>query len=469
MTLAAEFDSLEAMERAMPGRPSRRQILAAAAGAAALSARLARAQGVSQPDIAIVGAGAAGLAAARRLAARGASFVLLEASGRIGGRAYTDVKSLPFTWDRGAASLSGTGNPFLAESLVAGDAIFDSAKTGTRWLCEGPTRLDDGADKALDAATDAIDGAIWRVAEAGNDVSAANAVTRELGSERDAWRATAELLTAATREGAELSQFSALDWYRRERIMPGVLPAPGAGALIARFGQGIAAVLDCPVRTIAWGGSGVVLETAQGIAGARAAIVTASIGALKYGGIKFAPALPAALQSGLDGMEMGALLRVALAIDPAKAGAAWAALPPTCEALQRARGEEGGVFLLKPWGQNGAVFTCGGAFARKLSLERTADIIAAARDALGSMLGSDTGAAVAKGAVTGWIGDPLQMGAFAYAKPGKAKARAALSEPVGERLWFAGEALAGKRAQSLDGARASGEAAAEAAADALGL
>lgn len=466
MTFPSELGSLAAMERENPGRLNRRQVLAAAAGALPL-ARLARAQSASQPDVAIVGAGATGLAAARRLAARGVTFVVLEASPRIGGRAYTDIKSLPFAWDRGADWLSGFANPFLTEAAVAGATIFDPASSGTRWLFEGATRLDHGADKALDAATQAIDGAIWRVAEAGKDVSAAAAVSQELGSDRDAWRGTAEVLTGATREGAELSAFSARDWYTRERAMPGLQVAPGAGALVAKFGEGIAAVTDCPVRTIAHSANGVVLETAKGIASAKAAVVTVSIGVLKSGAIKFAPALSGTMRDALDGMEMGSLLRIALAIDPAKAGAAWRDVPPFCQALSRARGLDAGVFRLKPWGQDGVVFTCGGTYARKLSLEKPADIVAVAREALADMLGSDLAKAAGKGAVTGWIGDPFQLGSFAYAKPGKAKARAALAQAIGDRLWLAGEALAGKRAQSLDGARLSGEAVADAVADAL--
>jgi monoamine oxidase len=53
-------------------------------------------------------------------------------------------------------------------------------------------------------------------------------------------------------------------------------------------------------------------------------------------------------------------------------------------------------------------------------------------------------------------------------RPGRAAARIALAEPVGERIWFAGEALAGGLIQTAGGARLSGEAVATAVDRALG-
>ena len=64
--------------------------------------------------------------------------------------------------------------------------------------------------------------------------------------------------------------------------------------------------------------------------------------------------------------------------------------------------------------------------------------------------------------MTNWGGERLTRGAYAAARPGKAAARHVLAEPVGERIWFAGEALAGPLAQTCGGARLSGEAVARA-------
>ena len=53
------------------------------------------------PDIVVIGAGAAGVGAGLALASAGASFIILEAKDRIGGRAYSDTSSLGHLWDHG--------------------------------------------------------------------------------------------------------------------------------------------------------------------------------------------------------------------------------------------------------------------------------------------------------------------------------------------------------------------------------
>ena len=53
----------------------------------------------SAPDVVVVGAGAAGIAAARELRSRGFSVLIVEASGRIGGRAFTESDTFGFPFD----------------------------------------------------------------------------------------------------------------------------------------------------------------------------------------------------------------------------------------------------------------------------------------------------------------------------------------------------------------------------------
>lgn len=52
-------------------------------------------------DVLIVGAGAAGIAAARRVAASGQTFAILEASDRKGGRCLTDMSTFGLPYDQG--------------------------------------------------------------------------------------------------------------------------------------------------------------------------------------------------------------------------------------------------------------------------------------------------------------------------------------------------------------------------------
>ena len=84
-------------------RPSRRDVLAGLGGASlsALLPRLSFAQSLpANPDVVVIGAGGAGLSAARTLLKAGKSVVILEAMNRVGGRAYTESETfgVPFDW-----------------------------------------------------------------------------------------------------------------------------------------------------------------------------------------------------------------------------------------------------------------------------------------------------------------------------------------------------------------------------------
>ncbi|WP_292118169.1 FAD-dependent oxidoreductase [Mesorhizobium sp.] len=80
-------------------------------------------------DVVIIGAGSAGLAAARSLRTAGLSFTLLEAMNLIGGRAWTSDRHFGVPFDIGCAWLHAAGrNPYFGEAQAAG------------WRCRRPAR-----------------------------------------------------------------------------------------------------------------------------------------------------------------------------------------------------------------------------------------------------------------------------------------------------------------------------------------
>lgn len=95
-------------------------------------------------QVVIIGAGAAGLTAARELDAAGIGVTILEARDRIGGRILTvrDAHT-PSPIELGAEFIHGTAEPL--QSVIAAAALRVAAVDGTRWDATGRTlrRLDD--------------------------------------------------------------------------------------------------------------------------------------------------------------------------------------------------------------------------------------------------------------------------------------------------------------------------------------
>lgn len=94
-------------------------------------------------DIAVIGAGAAGLAATRTLIGRGLSAMRIEARNRIGGRAWTDSETFGVPFDRGCAWLhSGDINPWRPIAADLGFTVIEQkqmrqSRVGDRRLGEG--------------------------------------------------------------------------------------------------------------------------------------------------------------------------------------------------------------------------------------------------------------------------------------------------------------------------------------------
>ncbi len=382
---------------------------------------------MSETDIAVVGAGVAGLSAAAAIHAAGLRCELLEATARIGGRAYTDMLAgTPF--DHGASWLHAAArNPLTAVARSHGERLIDSDAGWT-------SRMSDAEAFAYDAAEESFAN---RLAAAGPDSSVAAVVDALAG---DPWIATVEAFEATLIAAADSRDLSARD-CRANGLEAGNLNiAGGLGAFVARrLAQ--PARLATPVRRIAWGGRGVALETPSGTLRARACIVTVSTGVLRAGGIAFAPELPDGHRAALDGLPMGLLTKVALAA----AGPDRLGLPEQCSVTQRLRERHAPwmSFIAWPTGDAQVIGFVGGSTAWALAREGPAATEAFARQRWADAMGHAAGSMLAAAVVTGWATDPAYLGAYAYARPGHADARAALREGLaGGRLSFAGEAVA---------------------------
>ncbi|MGT2487715.1 FAD-dependent oxidoreductase [Methylobacterium oryzae CBMB20] len=232
---------------------------------------------------------------------------------------------------------------------------------------------------------------------------------------------------------------------------------------MARHFADLPVSLGCPVRAIDWSGREVRVETARGTIAAAAAVVTVPVGVLRAGAVAFTPDLPDAARTALDGLSMGAYTKIGLRLDPARLDAA-----ALGDAVSAATAGPTIYFEMQPFGRSLAVANLGGDLARDLCRAGEAAAVALATERLVAILGGEARSAVQAGRLAGWWTDPHARGSYSIVAPGHAEARERLREPVGGRVFFAGEALAGGGAMTVGGATLDGERAARAVLKALG-
>ena len=405
------------------------------------------------PDVLVVGAGAAGLTAARVLTAQGVSVIVLEARDRIGGRAFTD-NSLGVTWDRGCSWLhSSNVNPWMTYARQNGFELVQD--TIARHVYDGARRMPESETAGLRAVTARMERELARAGRGGLDIPAEAAFTQETLA--DPWYAMAmDELTAW--EGVEPSNFSALDsWQYDEDGVDFVIPR-GLGTLLAHYAKGVEVSLENPVTRIRWGGRGVAADTAKGLVTARVAVVALPSAVVAEGTAVFTPHLPAAVLQAHHDLPLGILDKIALRfkknVFPSE----------NSEVLRMKRDDGGGLrYLTRHERSNVCIAFASGRLARGLEGAGEAAAIGHAVDELTAMLGGDVRKQFDEGIATAWAADPWSRGAYSHCVPGRYGARATLTRPVGGRIVFAGEHTEESAYGTLHGAHLSGiRAAAEA-------
>jgi monoamine oxidase len=406
-------------------------------------------------DLVIVGAGAAGLGAARRAGELGLTYVVCEAMDRIGGRAHTDSTTFGTPWDRGCHWLhSGSVNPFARladqygfhyETHQPHRRSFD----GSRWL------TDDEAAAVEQHVYGDLWGAIEKTGKAGKDVSAADVVDMQ-----DPWIAV--LRTGLAGEwSVDIPQVSTGDDVAYRDTHENWPVQEGYGALVARHADGIPVELNTAVTKISWDGPGVVVETSAGTIEAKAVVITVSTKVIQDDVIKFAPALPDVKREAYGAITLGNANKVSFKIDKELLGechnTAWIRVTP----------DQGMWFQLRAFDRDMANGYIAGALGEAVENEGEAAMIACGREALKSGFGSDILKAIQVEACTMWQHEPWIRGAYGAAQPGKAHLRRELATPVEDCLYFAGEATSVDFFSTCHGAHLTGIAAVEAAAVAI--
>jgi len=418
----------------------------------------------SEVDVVIVGAGAAGLSAAKELGRRGLSHAVVEASHRIGGRAYSE-EIAPGAWfDLGCSFLHhGAGNPFVPVAEALGVEL-NHARAETlshiRGVRDGrPLTGEDAArfERYFDACDEAIAASVAR----GED----RAVSEFADMESEFFLPYANLM--ATMNSVDIDETSAADYAGFKDDDPSLrrdIPVPGGfGSLVAAWGADVDVALNCRVERIDWSGPGAAVETARGVLRGRAALVTVSTGILAAGDILFDPVLPDWKAEAYRGLPTGAMNKIALHFDSDIFG-------PDGRGFHTTWRDAGDVGLLEADvnGNNIAILYVGGrqgAWLEKQGQQACRDF---ALDRVAEVFGSGIRKHAGRSIATAWSTEPWTRGSYSCALPGQAHQRRELARPVDGRLFFAGEATIPGAHATCHGAYLSGIRAAEEIAAHLG-
>jgi monoamine oxidase len=433
---------------------TRRDFLSASAGLAlapALGGRVFAAPPPREADIVVIGAGAAGVAAARRIVSVNRKVIVLEAASQIGGRCQTDTSSFDVPFDRGARWMHNPEtNPMIRLARTAGLEIVaapagQKIRIGRRYARSGET---EEFLAALVRAKRAIDDASRKA-----DIACAAALPKDLGD----WAGTTEFVLGASFSGKDLKDMSAVDKARAQDRNAAMACRQGLGAVIAKLGEQLPLALSTPAQRISWSNRDVIVETSSGKITARAAIITVSSNVLTSGSIKFGPEIPKRTLDAAAKLSLGSYDRIALQLPGNPLG-----LSHDDVIIEQSNSTRTALLYGNIGGSSLCTIDVAGSFGRDLSAQGEKAMGAFAVEWLSKLYGSEVGAAVKKTIATRWNASPFILGAMSAAAPGAQGARRILSEPIG-CMYLAGEATHETLWGTVDGAWESGERAADAA------
>ena len=433
-----------------------------------------------EADAIVIGAGAAGLAAARSLARRSVRVVLLEARDRVGGRVWSrPVARTATPAELGAEFIHGRGELTMRLLHDAGMAAIDTG--GERWTCpeDGELQREDrGSSSAADifeaaralAVDESVDRFLRRFEgnEAARETARAARAFVEGFDAADPAIASARAIADEWRSGVDFAIARPLGSYRPmfEYLRDACVTA------------GVQICLSTIVRRISWRRGVVAIDAScrgeSQTFHARTAILTLPVGVLRHSGdetaVAFDPHLPSAKIEALRWIEMGHVVKVALWFRTAF----W-------ERVQNRRYRDAGFFRCDrqpfptywtqlPVRSKLIIAWVGGPKAIALSGVAGEDLIGRALNGFGALFNEpELVRKEFEGALThDWGGDPFARGAYSYVAVKGGGAREALAAPVDDTVFFAGEATSTDgQGGTVNGALETGERAAAEAATSL--
>jgi len=405
--------------------------------------------------VAIIGAGAAGIAAGRRIVDARLDCVVVEARARLGGRAWTFDHRSACPIDLGCGWLhSADRNPWRELAEIQGRSID---KTPPPWMrLSAPIGFSLSEQAAFLQAHREFYQRLDSLADQGPDIAGASFL-EPFGR----WNALINAVSTYV-SGAELDRVSARDFLRYEDSGVNWRVVEGYGSVIATHGRGLPVVLGCAVQLIDHGGRRLRLETTHGSITADAAIVTVPSAIIAEESILFRPHLPEKTQAAL-GLPLGLADKLFLSLSHAEE------FDEETRVFGRTDRSETGVYHFRPFGRSQIEAYFGGRLAFELEASGDVGFVDFAVGELVALLGNDFARRVKPLRLHRWGADPFSRGSYSYALPGKSDCRTQLAAAVDDRLFFAGEACSPSDYSTAHGAYLSGVAAAEAVIAARGM
>jgi len=376
-------------------------------------------------DAIVVGAGAAGIAAARRLHDAGLDVMLVEAGDRLGGRARS-VHIQGMAIDLGCGWLhSARRNPWTPLAETYGFTVDRSpANWRAQWRDLGFPPEEQQAyaqawsrwQKAAHAALD------------GPDQPLSSFIAPD-----DPWRPLIDAISGYA-NGAPLAQVSLHDWaaYEDAATDDNWAVREGYGTLVARHAQDVAVQLDTVVSRIDHRGPVLKIETNRGTIETRAAIMCVPTTALAEEGLVFDPPLPQKHEAA-TALPLGLADKVYLRVDGVE-------LPNNGHLVGDPHSNHTASYRLGLFGLPLIECFFGGDCAEALETEGDGAAADFAIRELVALLGSEWRNRLTPLVTTRWRAEPHIHGSYSHARVGAAAQRAVLAAPVDDRLFFAGEA-----------------------------
>jgi monoamine oxidase len=404
------------------------------------------------PDVIVIGAGAAGLAATDHLLKAGYSVVCIEADNRIGGRVHTDNDTFGVPYDIGAHWIqNGRDNPYKKYGQKE-ESLDVYPEQETEWLVMDGNKKINGT-KAEDELWEQYYAAEQAMNRAGSKDISPSKVIPNLHPE---WFDTTHLNIGPYSMAKDYGHFSCIDWNNYAPESQDWHCTQGYGALVAYKWRNVPVSLNTEAVNIKWGDNIIQVETNKGTIESKKCIITTSNGVLSSEKIKFFPKLPLSKIESFNGITMGVYNHVGILLDENIFGTKKNDVYMYYKLKNKnINSPQGMGSFLNASGSGLSYFDTAGEFGRELENQGSDAMIDFTLSELKSLFGSNIEKHFIKAAATSWGNNRFTYGAYASAEPGSYKYRTLIKEPVDDKLFFAGEATAVEYA-SVSGAHRSG-------------